>query len=91
MKRKISDLKAKNEQSKVKKSKELALKPAESEDEDVSEAEIEDEEEINIDECNVNTYDQEVLCKDSLEQDEKVILGSYWTKRNLLKKIILMK
>lgn len=48
--------------------------------EDKVDSEESEEDEIEIDESGINTYAQEVLCKDNTESEEKIALGkaSVW-------------
>jgi len=74
LKRKIEALKSQNKKAKNEKKtdREAGVDGEKSEESDVD---SETDSEIEIDESGINTYAQEVLCKDNTESDEKIALG----------------
>jgi len=77
LKRKIEALKSQNEKSKKEKktSKAGEVDNKEITDEENEGSDSQTDSEIEIDESGINTYAQEVLCKDNTESDEKIALG----------------
>ncbi len=74
LKRKIEALKSQNKKAKNEKKtdREVGVDGEKSEESDVD---SETDSEIEINESGINTYAQEVLCKDNTESDEKIALG----------------
>lgn len=74
LKRKINALRSENSNEKKKKAMRRDSEEDSKSADELSDQEVSDDE-IEIDESGINTYAQEVLCKDNLETEEKAALG----------------
>lgn len=90
-KRKLLE-KIKSSKKKVNKTEIEETKEADSQDDETSnEDDISQDDESEPDENNVNTYSQEVLCKDNLENEETLKNGYYLIKHFCLGHLLKIK